>query len=140
MTNRFQARNPQSLHARILDKLKKIESFSLQNPQLLSSRPSHLAQAYEMVIELESLLERRQGEESRNPAERYKEIAIGLTPKEEKLLSLFAKGFTYRESAEQLDCKLSTVQTHAKKIYKKLGVHSRSEAVYEAIGSGLIEP
>lgn len=56
-----------------------------------------------------------------------------LTPKERDVLNLFAKGLSYAESAKQLQCSLSTVQTHAKKIYRKLDVHSRSEAVHEAI-------
>ncbi len=55
-----------------------------------------------------------------------------LSCKENEVLNMFAKGYSYNEVAGLLGCKLATIQTHAKRIYKKLHVHSRSEAVYEA--------
>ncbi|MDQ6969192.1 MAG: LuxR C-terminal-related transcriptional regulator [Mariprofundus sp.] len=55
-----------------------------------------------------------------------------LSCKENEVLNMFAKGYSYNEVAVLLDCKLTTIQTHTKRIYKKLRVHSRSEAVYEA--------
>jgi len=55
-----------------------------------------------------------------------------LSFKEHEVLNMFAKGYSYNEVANLLGCKLATIQTHAKRIYKKLHVHSRSEAVYEA--------
>jgi len=61
-----------------------------------------------------------------------------LTCKENEVLNMFAKGYSYCEVADLLDCKLTTIQTHAKRIYKKLKVHSRSEAIFEARQLGLI--
>jgi len=55
-----------------------------------------------------------------------------LSCKENEVLNMFAKGYSYNEVADLLGCKLATIQTHAKRIYKKLHVHSRSEAVFEA--------
>jgi len=60
-----------------------------------------------------------------------------LTQREQQVLALFARGCSYNETAQLLDCQLATVQTHAKHIYKKLNVHSRAEAVFEARQSGL---
>jgi len=62
-----------------------------------------------------------------------------LTCKENEVLNMFAKGYSYCEVAGLLDCKLATIQTHAKRIYKKLKVHSRSEAIFEARQLGLVQ-
>jgi len=64
--------------------------------------------------------------------------ATGITPREIELLSLLAKGLSYKEAASVLDISHHTVGTHVKAIYRKLAVNSRSEAVFEAVRSGLI--
>jgi len=64
---------------------------------------------------------------------------ISLSCKENEVLSMFAKGYSYSEAAVLLGCKLATIQTHAKRIYKKLKVHSRSEAIFEAHQLGLVQ-
>lgn len=51
-----------------------------------------------------------------------------LTPREEEILALLAKGFRYREIAEHLFISLDTVRTHIRHIYEKLQVRSRTEA------------
>lgn len=68
-------------------------------------------------------------------AERREEV---LTDREKEVLAIFAKGCSYAEVANCLNCKLSTIQTHVKSIYKKMGVHSRAEAVHEALRLGVI--
>ncbi|MEO8719318.1 MAG: response regulator transcription factor [Burkholderiales bacterium] len=55
-----------------------------------------------------------------------------LTPRESELLNAIARGFTYAETANLLHLSVQTVHTHLKNIYKKLAVHSKTEAVYEA--------
>lgn len=68
------------------------------------------------------------------------EIAIfNLTGRELAVLEMFHKGCTYKETARVLGCGLATVQTHAKNLYRKLGVHSRSEAAHEALRLNLIK-
>jgi DNA-binding NarL/FixJ family response regulator len=62
-----------------------------------------------------------------------------LTSRECQLLDLFARGLSYRETAETLDISVNTVSDHVRKIYAKLSVHSRSEAVFEAQSLGLID-
>jgi DNA-binding NarL/FixJ family response regulator len=59
-----------------------------------------------------------------------------LTPREHDILALVAKGLSFKEVAEHLDISEFTVVTHVKKIYRKLQVHSRGEAVFEARQSG----
>jgi len=61
-----------------------------------------------------------------------------LTPRETELLRMVAKGFTFETIGHLLDISPHTVVAHVKKIYRKLAVHSRSEAVYEANQLGLL--
>jgi len=61
-----------------------------------------------------------------------------LTEREHEVLNLIVKGFSYKEIANLLKMSLLTVPSHIKNIYRKLAVHSRSEAVFEAIQTGLV--
>lgn len=54
-----------------------------------------------------------------------------LTPRELEVLTGIAKGFSYAELAELLAVSTNTVRTYIKRIYQRLSVNSRSEAVYE---------
>lgn len=65
--------------------------------------------------------------------------ASRLTDRELKVIQLVAKGFTAQEIGIQMGISTHTVSTHVKRIYKKLHVHSRSEAVYEASLLGLLD-
>lgn len=62
----------------------------------------------------------------------------GLTPREAEVLGLVAKGFAFAEVARLLEMSPHTVTAHVKKVYQKLAVHSRGEAVYEATRMGLL--
>lgn len=63
---------------------------------------------------------------------------VALTPREQEVLALIAKGFKYAEIARVLDLSTHTVATHVRKVYRKLAVNSRGEAVFEATQLGLI--
>jgi DNA-binding NarL/FixJ family response regulator len=63
---------------------------------------------------------------------------VSLSEREHEVLALTAKGFSFAEIARLLDISPHTVTSHVKKIYQKLSVHSRGEAVYEANRMGLI--
>jgi DNA-binding NarL/FixJ family response regulator len=62
-----------------------------------------------------------------------------LSPRETEVLTYIAKGFSFNEIAELLGMSAHTVTTHVKRIYQKLAVHSRGEAVYEATQMGLLK-
>ncbi|MGF1468540.1 MAG: LuxR C-terminal-related transcriptional regulator [Sandaracinaceae bacterium] len=62
-----------------------------------------------------------------------------LTEREREVLALIAKGFTYAEIADLLGLSAHTVTTHVRKIYRRLAVRSRGEAVYEALQRGLLD-
>ena len=61
-----------------------------------------------------------------------------LTTREIEVLNLIARGYTYGEIAGLLEIGYGTVQSHVKRIYVKLAVHNRSEAVFEARSLGLL--
>lgn len=61
-----------------------------------------------------------------------------LSPRETEVLTYVAKGFSFNEIAELLGMSAHTVTTHVKRIYQKLAVHSRGEAVFEATQMGLL--
>lgn len=61
-----------------------------------------------------------------------------LTPREQDVLALIARGFSYAEVARLQSMSLNTVQTHIKSLYIKLSVHSKNEAVFEATRLGLL--
>jgi DNA-binding NarL/FixJ family response regulator len=61
-----------------------------------------------------------------------------LTDREAGVLGALSKGLTYKEIGSQQGISAHTVAQHVKNIYRKLTVHSRGEAVYEATKRGLI--
>jgi DNA-binding NarL/FixJ family response regulator len=61
-----------------------------------------------------------------------------LTERESGILEFVAKGFSNQEIAVTLKLSRLTVETHVKRIYGKLSVHSRTEAVHEARALGLL--
>ena len=64
--------------------------------------------------------------------------ASPLTERETELLRLTAKGLSFETIGELMGISPHTVVAHVKKIYRKLAVHSRGEAVYEANQLGLL--
>jgi DNA-binding NarL/FixJ family response regulator len=52
-----------------------------------------------------------------------------LSPREQEVLELLARGFLYKEIADTLHISVPTVNTHIRRIYEKLHVRSRSQAV-----------
>lgn len=75
----------------------------------------------------------------RGPKSAPQREAPVLVEREIDILGLFSRGFTYEETAARLGLTKNTVRDYVKKIYGKLSVHSRSEAVFEAQSLGLIK-
>lgn len=61
-----------------------------------------------------------------------------LSTREQEVLALIARGFSYAEIARVKDLSVHTVQTHIKNLYAKLSVNSKNEAVFEATRMGLL--
>ncbi len=64
--------------------------------------------------------------------------SVALSDREREILLLASKGFNYPEMGKLMSISPHTVTSHVKKIYRKLAVHSRGEAVFEANRMGLI--
>ena len=62
-----------------------------------------------------------------------------LSERELEVLMLAAKGLSYKEVANALDVSVSTVGTYTMRIYTKLAVNSRAEALFEARKLGLMQ-
>jgi DNA-binding NarL/FixJ family response regulator len=52
-----------------------------------------------------------------------------LSPREEAVLNLLSKGHTYKLIADEFGVSIDTIRTHLRRIYEKLHVQSRTEAV-----------
>lgn len=63
-----------------------------------------------------------------------------LTEKEKEILNHLVSGLSYKMIADRSNVSYHTVNTHIKKIYEKLEVHSASEAVAKAIHENLVKP
>jgi DNA-binding NarL/FixJ family response regulator len=61
-------------------------------------------------------------------------VVVNLTDREKDVLAALAKGYAYKEIADQLNISFETVRTHLRTIYEKLHVHSRTEAVLKYLG------
>lgn len=61
-----------------------------------------------------------------------------LSVRETEILRLVAKGLNFDDVGDLLGISSHTVVAHIKKIYRKLAVHSRGEAVFEASQMGLL--
>jgi len=64
--------------------------------------------------------------------------ALGITPREHEILGLIAEGLSNREISERLFVSENTVKTHSSRVFDKLGVSRRVQAVLKGRELGLI--
>ena len=69
-------------------------------------------------------------------AEKLKEV--GLTAREHEILALIAQGLSNREIGEKLFVSENTVKTHSSRLFEKLGVNRRVQAVQKGRELGLV--
>ncbi len=68
-----------------------------------------------------------------------KEIAsLGLSKRELEVLQLMSQGLSNQEISSRLYVSLNTIKTHSSKVFEKLDVKRRTQAVEKAKRSGLI--
>ena len=63
---------------------------------------------------------------------------VGLTPREHEILVLIAEGLSNREIGERLFVSENTVKTHSSRLFDKMGVNRRVQAVQRGRELGLI--
>ncbi|ALO28570.1 response regulator receiver domain protein [Leptospira borgpetersenii str. Noumea 25] len=74
-------------------------------------------------------------EENQNPPIQN---TLGLTKRQLQILNFVALGMTVADIADELDISSHTVSRHIEKIYKKMEVHSKSEAIIRGRRMGII--
>lgn len=75
--------------------------------------------------------------QSLQPSRPLPRAAEALSARETEVLDLLARGHLYKEIADQMGISVPTVNTYIRRIYEKLHVHSRAQAVaiYANLGS-----
>lgn len=61
-----------------------------------------------------------------------------LTPHELRLLKLLVNGHNYKSAAAELRVSINTIRFHMRRVYEKLQVHSKSEAVAKAFRESIV--
>ena len=61
-----------------------------------------------------------------------------LTPRESDVLAMISQGFSNKRVARTLEISPETVKTHVKRIFLKLAVSTRTEAVFRAVSLELL--
>lgn len=86
--------------------------------------------------------ERLVDEGSRRPGEAVEQTLrrAPLTPRERDVVSLLVAGSSTRDIASETGLTISTVNTYLKRIFSKLGVHSRVELIARMAGTATIPP
>lgn len=78
------------------------------------------------------ILQQLQNDQKQDPQSEF-----NLSERETEILHGLVNGLTYKMLAEELYISIDTVRSHIKKLYEKLHVHSRSEAVAIAVNHGI---
>jgi DNA-binding NarL/FixJ family response regulator len=113
---------------------------------LKDARADELRQAVRMVASGDALLApaitRRLIESytRRPPPTLYPALLAELTPRELEVLRHVARGLSNAEIARELVVGDATIKTHVARIFSKLDLHDRAQAVVLAYESGLVEP
>ncbi|MFT5724821.1 MAG: DNA-binding CsgD family transcriptional regulator [Bacteroidia bacterium] len=77
---------------------------------------------------------------SKSPFElKLQNNSVGLSPRELEVLQHMAGGLTNQEIADRLFVSLPTIKTHTSNIYQKMDVKRRTQAIHQAVESGLIQ-
>lgn len=72
------------------------------------------------------------------PAPESEQTQSLLSDRELEVLQLAAKGYSYQDIADLLQVKPTTISSYTRRLYQKLSVHSRGEAVFEGLRMGLV--
>jgi DNA-binding NarL/FixJ family response regulator len=78
--------------------------------------------------------------EAGEPARPSRRLPDNLTAREAEVLALIGEGLSNREIGDRLVLGQATVKTHVNRIFAKIGVRSRAQAVRYAIDSGIAAP
>jgi DNA-binding NarL/FixJ family response regulator len=71
-------------------------------------------------------------------AEAGEDPLLSLTDRESDVLRLVAKGYSNKAVGRELGITISTVKTHLRNIFRKLGVEDRAQVIIKAIKDGML--
>ncbi len=100
--------------------------------------PARLLSELEVIVQGGSTLTPRVAEKILRHFTPHKAAESSLSKRELQVLNLISLGLRYEDIAEELDISVHTVRHHIEKIYKKLNVTSRGQAVAHAVRAGII--
>ena len=66
------------------------------------------------------------------------QMQIKLTPQQLRILTLINLGKSYMQIADDMNLSVNTIHTYSRGLFKRLNVHSKTEAIYLAKTAGLI--
>jgi DNA-binding NarL/FixJ family response regulator len=69
------------------------------------------------------------------PTARTAPLTAHLAPREQEVLELLSKGYAYKQIAGHMDLNIGTVRTYIRRIYEKLHVNCRTDAVVKYLGA-----
>ena len=99
---------------------------------LKSTRRAELLAAIDQIMQGGSPMSSaiaRKVVQSFGPAADTRPDLEALSPREQSVLALLTKGYLYKEISDSLGVSVPTVNTYIRRIYEKLQVHSRSQAI-----------
>lgn len=94
---------------------------------------------YKIAVLLKNSGEARQA--AQEPQDRFSQVCheladeYDLSPREHEIMMFIARGHSSRRIAEALCVSVSTVQTHSKNIYRKLGIHGKQDLIELTAGT-----
>lgn len=110
---------------------------------LKESGPTELQTAIRVALRRETVVPRRMlGEVLRQAADHVPDPnapKVSMTPTEDIILRLMAKGFPSKQVAIHLGIASSSVETHIRNIYRKLGANNRAAAIGFALKRRLLK-
>lgn len=121
-----------------LFELRRIADGQEVDETLITQMSLRILEALDSVDQ--NFAETERSERALRPQVAHHNIVDVLTSRELELLKLFSRGLSYREAAITLALSQHTIGDYVKSIYRKLRVHSKTEAIYEARQSGIISP
>ena len=75
-----------------------------------------------------------------HPAARATPLIEHLAPREHEVLELLSKGFAYKQIAAEMNLHMGTIRTYIRRIYEKLHVNCRTEAVVKYLDTAGSNP
>lgn len=120
--------------ARVFDALK----AGANGYVLKSSSPAQLVEAVRELhgggAPMSATVARKVVEHFKPARERSTLADSGLTAREQEVITLLAEGYQYKEIADRLQVSTGTVRNHVHRIYEKLHVDNRTEALNRVFG------